>query len=51
VPVTPEAQELLRYNEGGGGSWTGADGKLWTMYFFKWLPGRTAGLFIKNHRP
>ncbi len=21
------------------------------MYFFKWLPGRTAGLFIKNHRP
>ena len=51
VPVTPEAQELLRYNEGGGGSWTGADGKLWTMYFFEWLPGRTAGLFIKNHRP
>jgi hypothetical protein len=21
------------------------------MYFFRWLPGRTAGLFIKNHRP
>ena len=21
------------------------------MYFLKWLPGRTAGLFIKNHRP
>ena len=51
VPVAPEAQELLRYNEGGGGSWTGEDGHQWTMYFFKWLPGRTAGLFIKNHRP
>ena len=51
VPVAPEAQELLRYNEGGGGSWTGEDGHHWTMYFFKWLPGRTAGLFIKNHRP
>ena len=51
VPVSPEAQELLRYNEGGGGSWIGEDGRPWTMYFFKWLPGRTAGLFIKNHRP
>ena len=28
-----------------------ADGHNWSMYFFKWLPGRTAGLFIKNHRP
>lgn len=51
VPVAEQAQELLRYNEGGGGEWAGADGRQWTMYFFKWLPGRTAGLFIKNHRP
>lgn len=51
VPIADEAQELLRYNEGGGGAWAGADGHQWTMYFFKWLPGRTAGLFIKNHRP
>lgn len=51
VPVAEEAQELLRYNDGGGGAWRGADGHQWTMYFFRWLPGRTAGLFIKNHRP
>jgi exosortase/archaeosortase family protein len=51
VPVADNAQELLRYNEGGGGSWTTADGNQWIMYFFRWLPGRTAGLFIKNHRP
>jgi len=51
VPVEESAQGLLRYNEGGGGDWTGADGHNWSMYFFKWLPGRTAGLFIKNHRP
>ena len=51
VPIADQAQELLRYNEGGGGAWAGADGHQWTMYFFKWLPGRTAGLFIKNHRP
>ncbi len=51
VPVAEQAQELLRYNDGGGGAWTGNDGHQWGMYFFKWLPGRTAGLFIKNHRP
>jgi exosortase len=51
VPVADAAQELLRYNEGGGGAWTGGDGHNWNMYFFRWLPGRTAGLFIKNHRP
>ncbi|MFL6583033.1 MAG: exosortase/archaeosortase family protein [Chthoniobacterales bacterium] len=51
VPVAESAQGLLRYNEGGGGTWTGADGHEWTMYFFRWLPGRTAGLFVKNHRP
>jgi exosortase len=51
VPVAESAQELLRYNEGGGGMWTGDDGHNWSMYFFRWLPGRTAALFIKNHRP
>ena len=50
VPVDEVSQGLLRYNEGGGGDWV-ADGHNWSMYFFKWLPGRTAGLFIKNHRP
>jgi exosortase len=51
IPVAEQAQELLRYNEGGGGAWTSSDGHHWGMYFFRWLPGRTAGLFIKNHRP
>jgi exosortase len=51
VAIEEAAQGLLRYNEGGGGTWTGEDGHNWTMYFFRWLPGRTAALFIKNHRP
>ena len=51
VLIADSARELLRYNEGGGGAWTGDDGHNWNMYFFRWLPGRTAGLFIKNHRP
>lgn len=51
VPIAEQAEQLLRYNEGGGGSWADGEGHQWTMFFFKWLPGRTAGLFIKNHRP
>jgi exosortase len=51
TPIEESAQDLLRYNEGGGGAWTGEDGHEWNMFFFRWLPGRTAGLFVKNHRP
>ena len=51
IPVAEQAQDLLRYNEGGGGAWRSEDGHQFGMYFFRWLPGRTAGLFIKNHRP
>jgi exosortase len=51
VPVTPEAQSLLRYDEGGGATWHAADNHRWMIYFFRWLPGRTAALFVKVHRP
>jgi hypothetical protein len=42
---------MLHYNEGGGASWRAADGHRWMMYFFRWLPGRTAARFVKVHRP
>src|SRR5438270_1978255 len=51
VPIAPEAETLLRYNEGGGAAWEGDDGHQWMLYFFKWLPGRTAARFVKVHRP
>src|SRR5213082_1859775 len=51
VPVAPAAETLLRYNEGGGAAWEGPDGRQWMMYFFRWLPGRTAARFVKIHRP
>jgi exosortase len=51
VPVSTEAENLLRYNEGGAGTWQGNDGRPWMMYFFRWFPGRTAALFVKIHRP
>jgi exosortase len=51
VPIARAAEDLLRYNEGGGASWEGSDGRQWVMYFFRWLPGRTAARFVKVHRP
>jgi exosortase len=51
VPIAPEAEAMLRYNEGGGATWQAADGRRWMMYFFRWLPGRTAARFVKIHRP
>ena len=50
-PIAAAAEELLRYNEGGAATWRSADDRLWMMYSFHWLPGRTAALFVKNHRP
>ena len=51
VPIAPQSEALLRYNEGGGAIWRAADGRTWMMYFFRWFPGRTAALFVKIHRP
>jgi exosortase len=51
VAIAPAAETLLRYNEGGGAAWEGTDGRQWMMYFFRWLPGRTAARFVKVHRP
>ncbi len=49
IPAATE--ELLRYNEGGVATWRSAADRVWMMYSFHWLPGRTAALFVKNHRP
>ncbi len=50
-PISASVETLLRYNEGGAATWRSADDRRWMMYSFRWLPGRTAALFVKNHRP
>jgi hypothetical protein len=49
--IPAAAQELLRYNEGGSAIWRTLDNHEWLLYSFRWLPGRTAALFVRNHRP
>ena len=50
-PLPEEVSTLMRFNEGGAATWRSSDGRDWMMYSFRWLPGRTAALFVKNHRP
>jgi exosortase len=50
-PIPAAVETLLRYNEGDAATWRSADDRRWMMYSFRWLPGRTAALFVKNHRP
>jgi exosortase len=50
-PIPAQAQELLRYNEGGSATWRTEENRAWLLYSFRWLPGRTAALFVKIHRP
>lgn len=51
VPVAREAESLLGYDSGGAALWNGNEGHQWAMYYFRWLPGRTAARFVKFHRP
>ena len=50
VPIAEQARNYCAYNDGGSGAWT-VTTDINGACIFKWLPGRTAGLFIKNHRP
>lgn len=51
IAIPSETQRILGSDESRSGRWTSADGHQWLLYFFRWLPGRTAALFVKIHRP
>jgi len=50
VSIPPETKTLLHYDQGSAGMWK-REGRPWMLYFFRWSPGRTAGLSVKIHRP
>ena len=50
VSIPPETKSLLHFDEGSAGMWKN-NGHPRMLYFFRWAPGRTAGLSVKIHRP
>lgn len=51
IPIPKAAEDLLHYNEGRAVAWQDDAGHKWNLFFFKWLPGQTAALSVKIHRP
>jgi exosortase/archaeosortase family protein len=59
-PKTPSFREvvipaitwgMLKYDEGHCGTWVSEDNLEWTMYSFKWLPGKIAASSARSHTP
>lgn len=51
LPVTKEAHDLLRFDQGQQGEWRESDGTVWQAFYYNWLPGRVAGYLAKRHTP
>lgn len=51
IPLTAEAHQLLRFDQGEQGQWRESDGLAWQVYYFDWRPGRVAGYLSKRHTP
>jgi exosortase/archaeosortase family protein len=46
-----ETRKLLRCDESQTGRWLRPDGAEWTLFFFRWRPGRMAAQLAKGHTP
>jgi exosortase len=51
LPMQDEAQHVLLCTEARIATWVGRDGGGWTLYAFRWAPGRTATQSARLHRP
>jgi exosortase len=51
LPMQDEAQHVLLCTEGRMATWVDSDGGGWTLFAFRWAPGRTATQSARLHRP
>lgn len=51
LPIAQGAADLLRFDEGRAVAWQDNQARTWNLFFFRWLPGHTAALSVKVHRP
>jgi exosortase len=50
-PIAARTKELLRYDEGSSLAWREDDGTQWQLFYFHWLPGRSAPYLANFHTP
>lgn len=49
--IGDEIRGILRYDQGQSVAWNRTDGTQWTIFFFRWEPGRTAAQRARGHSP
>jgi hypothetical protein len=51
IPLTPAVREM-KFDSGRQARWREDDGTVWTMYYFRWLPGvATSRIVARWHNP
>jgi hypothetical protein len=51
ITIPQAARSILHYNEGQAAAWQNADGTLWSMFYLRWFPGRSAAQLARAHGP
>ena len=51
LPIQEETQHVLLCTEGRMATWVDREGGGWTLFAFRWAPGRTATQSARLHRP
>jgi len=51
VPIAPQTQKTLQYNEGYSGLWKDPSGSQWQAYYFRWEAGKNNSQAARPHDP
>jgi exosortase len=51
LPIPETSREILKFDEGHAGRWSSGGDVTWTMYYFRWFPGRFALSAARSHNP
>ncbi len=51
IKISERARSILRYSEGRGIAWRGADSFQWKLIFLRWEPGKNSAQLAKAHTP
>jgi len=51
IEIPSRARSFLKYTEGRNASWKRNGEGAWTVFYFRWAPGRTSAALARGHRP
>jgi len=51
IEIPSRTRSMLKYTEGRNASWAGDNGGIWTVFHFRWAPGRTSAALAQGHKP